>query len=102
MVVGVMTLRLAIPGARSLKDKRRALRSVKDRLKARHNVSVAEVDGHEYWQTAVLGVSAVGTDRAFVEKTLDAAASVVKRSRAIEAASCRKAFFRDEDADAEP
>lgn len=92
MVVGIMSLRIVIPGARSLKDKRRALRSVKDRLRSQFNVSVAEVDSQDLWQTALLGISAVGTDRAFVEGLLDKAAQVVRQSRDVQLAKCEKDF----------
>ena len=92
MVVGVMSMRLMIPGARSLKEKRKALRSVKDRLKSQFNVSVAEVDALEYWQTAELGVCAVGRDRAFVEGLLDRVVSLVKTSRHVELMRCEREF----------
>lgn len=92
MVVGIMSLRLAIPDARSLKDKRRALRSIKDRLRSKFNVSVAEVDGQEYWQTAVLGVCALGTDRAFVEGLLNKVVSMVRASGRVEIMKCDKEF----------
>ena len=93
MVVGIMSLRLAIPGAHSLKDKRRALRSIKDRLRSKFNVSVAEVDGQEYWQTAVLGVCALGTDRAFVEGLLNKVVSMVRASRWVEIMRCDQEFI---------
>lgn len=87
-----MTLRLMIPGAHSLKEKRRALRSIKDRLRTQFNVSVAEVDGHEYWQSAVLGVAAVGTDRAYVEGLFDKALRLVRANRHVEMVGCDKEF----------
>ena len=92
MVVGIMTLRLMIPGAHSLKEKRRALRSIKDRLRTQFNVSVAEVDGQEYWQSAVLGVAAVGTDRAYVEGLFDKALRLVRANRHVEMVGCDKEF----------
>jgi len=94
MVVGIMTLRLSIAGAHSLKDKRRALRSVKDRLRSRFNVSVAEVDAHDVWQTAVVGVCAVGTDRAFVEGLLGQVEKLVRMDRHVVLARCEKDFVR--------
>ncbi len=71
MVVGVLRLVLSIPGAGSLKDKRQVLRKLLDRVKARFNVSIAEVGDNDLWQRAVVGVSAVGNDRRFVNETLD-------------------------------
>lgn len=92
MVVGIMSIRLLIPGAHSLKDRRRALRSVKDRLRSQFNVSVAEVDGHERWQTAVLGVCAVGSDRAYVDGLLNTVTKLVRSSRHVELVACEKEF----------
>ena len=92
MVVGIMSMRLHIPGAHSLKDKRRALRSVKDRLRSHYNVSVAEVDAHDVWQTAVLGVCAVGRDRPFVDGLLVKVEKVVRMSRHVELMRCEKEF----------
>mgnify|MGYP000980448823 CR=1 FL=1 len=92
MVVGVLRLKLMIPGAHSLKDKRRALRGLKDRLRAQHNVSVAEVDAHDVWQTAVLGVAAVGVDRASAEGALDRAAALARMSSQVVLARAEKDF----------
>ena len=60
MIVGSLRVRLLVRESRSLKDKRQVVRSIKDRLKGRFNVSVAEVEAHEHRQLAVLGVAMVG------------------------------------------
>jgi uncharacterized protein YlxP (DUF503 family) len=56
-----------IPGAQSLKDKRMIVRSMKDRLGRKYNVSVAEVDHNDLLQRAVLGVALVSKDRQHLE-----------------------------------
>jgi uncharacterized protein YlxP (DUF503 family) len=71
MVVGVLRLALVIRGARSLKDKRSALRRILDRVRARYNVSIAEVGDNDVWQRALVGVTAVANDRSFVNEVLD-------------------------------
>jgi len=71
MVVGVLRLTLIIPGARSLKEKRHAVRKIVDRVRARYNVGIAEVADNDVWQRAVLGVAAVANDRSFVNEVLD-------------------------------
>jgi uncharacterized protein len=71
MVVGVLRLRLVIPAARSLKEKRHALRRIIDRVRARYNVSIAEVGDNDIWQRAVVGVTAVANDHSFVNEVLD-------------------------------
>lgn len=78
MVVGLLTLELHIPGARSLKDKRMVLRSVKDRLK-KFNVAVAEVDHQDLWQRATLGVVTVSDSTEAVDRALASVADEVER-----------------------
>lgn len=70
MVVGVLQLTLYLPENHSLKGKRAVLRSVKSRVQAKFNVSVAEVAEQDTWQTIVLGVAQIGNDRAHVDRCL--------------------------------
>ena len=70
MTVGVLRLTLFIPENHSLKGKRSVLRRIKARVSERFNVSIAECDDHDLWQRAVLGISQVGTDEAFVDSAL--------------------------------
>jgi len=69
MVVGVLTLDLFFPHARSLKDKRRVLHGFKDRIR-RHNVAVAELDHQDLWQRTRLGVVTVHAQAAVVDEIL--------------------------------
>jgi uncharacterized protein YlxP (DUF503 family) len=73
MVVGVMTWDLHLNGCASLKDKRRILLSLKDRLHERFNVSVAETGNQDQWQRAELACAVVATDRRHAESVLGAA-----------------------------
>ena len=66
MFVCVARLTLQIPESGSLKAKRQVLRRITDRVKARFNVAVAEVDDQDLWQKATLGLSVVGNDRRHV------------------------------------
>ncbi len=68
MVIGICTIELFIPAARSLKDKRQVLRRVMDRLRHRHNVSISEVEHQDLWQRAGIALAAVGPSR----RTIDA------------------------------
>ena len=70
MVIGLLTLDLHFPGARSLKDKRQALRSLETKLRNRFNVSVAEVEHQDLWQRARLAVVTVNTDHGHLDSTL--------------------------------
>jgi uncharacterized protein YlxP (DUF503 family) len=70
MIVGVLTLELFFPYARSLKDKRRILHGFKDRLR-RHNIALAEVDFQDLWQRTRLGIVTLNSHAAVVEEVLD-------------------------------
>ena len=84
MVIGLLTLELHIPQARSLKDKRRALRSLEARLKNHYNVAVAEVGHQDLRQRVRLAVVSVNTDESHLVSTLEAVSSEAERSREIE------------------
>lgn len=79
MIVGVLRVRLGIFGARSLKDKRRVTKSIKDRLGNRHNVSVSEIDDLDHRQAATLGIAMIANESRFVESAL---AKIVDELRA--------------------
>ena len=70
MTIGTLRIRLVLRGARSLKDKRRVIKGLKDRLRHKFNVSIAEVEHQDVWQQATLGVAMVGTDGAYVNSVL--------------------------------
>ena len=71
MVIGTLRLKLAVFESLSLKDKRRVIKSLKERLSNRFNVSVAEVGSLDSRQQAELGVAMVANDRTFVTSALD-------------------------------
>jgi len=71
MVVASLRIDLVIPGSASLKDKRHAVRSLRDRIRSRFNVSVAEVDHQDLWQRAALGIAVVSADGQVVREVLD-------------------------------
>ena len=77
-VVGLLSIEIHVPGARSLKDKRTVLRSAKDRLR-RLNVSVAEIDHQSLHQRSRLGVAAVGATQTGVERSLQAVVEEIER-----------------------
>ena len=81
MVIGALTLKLAIFESTSLKDKRRVVSSLKQRLADKFNASVAEVDSLDHRQQAVLGVVIVANDGRFVESCLDKVVDYVRMDR---------------------
>jgi uncharacterized protein YlxP (DUF503 family) len=71
-VIGVLTLELHVEASHSLKDKRHVVKGLKDRLRTRFNVSVAEIDGQESWQRSVVAIATVSSDRIHAEGLLQA------------------------------
>lgn len=71
MLVGILQVEVFVPSATSLKDKRRVVRSLKDRLHREHQVSVAEVGDPERHRVAMLGVSMVSNDAKVISATFD-------------------------------
>jgi uncharacterized protein YlxP (DUF503 family) len=80
MTIGSMMLELFIPASQSLKDKRRVVRSIKDRLHSRYNVAVAEVDHQETHQRARLGIVGITTERLQLEQLFDSIRVDVERN----------------------
>jgi uncharacterized protein len=79
MKVGSLRVRLLLRQARSLKDKRQVVQSIKDRLRHGFNVSVAEVDAQDQRQLAILGVAMVGSEARHVRTTLEQIVEALRR-----------------------
>ncbi len=71
MLIGILQFELLIHGAESLKDKRRVVRSVKDKLHREHLVSVAEVAALDQAGIAIMGLAAVSNSAVKLESTMD-------------------------------
>jgi uncharacterized protein YlxP (DUF503 family) len=69
-IIGVLTLEIVLQNAQSLKDKRHVVKSLKDRLRSKFNVAVAEIDYQDLWQRSVVAAVTVSADRVFAEKLL--------------------------------
>ena len=79
MTIGVFSFEIHLAGGRSLKDKRQVVRRVKDRLRSRFNVAVAETgDHHELWQRAALVVVSVASNREALETRFEAVRTEVE------------------------
>ena len=89
MVVGVYTVELFIADSQSLKDKRQVLHSVKDRLREKFNLSVAEVDGQDLWQRAVLALACVANESRHVNQVLDQALNLIRSDPTVEIVQSR-------------
>lgn len=94
MVIGVLQIELDIPGAMSLKDKRRVVKSIKDSCHRHHMVSVAEVGALDVWNRAVLGVSAVSNSGMVAGRTLDRVMDRVRSMLDCEVVDCTREILR--------
>ena len=74
-----MKIRLSLPGVDSLKAKRRVIKSLKDRLRQRFNVAVAEMGYQDVWQSASIAVATVSPDGAYANRTVSLVAEYVGR-----------------------
>jgi uncharacterized protein YlxP (DUF503 family) len=70
MPVGVLTLEIQLPYAHSLKEKRAVLQKMRDRLRSRFNIAVAELDHADVWQRATLGVVSISDSQTLLESVL--------------------------------
>jgi uncharacterized protein YlxP (DUF503 family) len=68
--IGVLTLELRLDGAQSLKDKRHTVKGLKDRLRSRFNVAVAEIDYQDTWQRSLVSAVTVSGDHERAQQTL--------------------------------
>ncbi|MDQ2711355.1 MAG: DUF503 domain-containing protein [Acidobacteriota bacterium] len=70
--IGVLTLDIHVEHSHSLKEKRHVIKSLKDRLRERFNVAVAEIDSLDSWQHSVLAAVTISNDRVHAEQVLQA------------------------------
>jgi uncharacterized protein YlxP (DUF503 family) len=66
VAIALLTLEISIEGAQSLKDKRQVVRSLKDRLRSKFNVGVAELEQSEIWNRATVGVVSISNSRDYL------------------------------------
>lgn len=62
MLIGIINIKIFIPTSASLKDKRRVVKSLKARIHNKFNVSIAEIDSLEEWQTSEMGLAIVSNE----------------------------------------
>jgi len=93
MIVGLLELDLRIPEAQNLKEKRMLVHSLRDRIRNKFNVSVAEVDGGDARRQAVVGVTHVSNDRKFSNQVLSKIVNLVEHERGIELVDYRLTFL---------
>ena len=80
MVIGILTVSISIPQANSLKDKRRVVKSIKDRLRNGFNVSVAEIGEQDIWRTAILGIAVISEDATYANGVLSRVQDLIQNN----------------------
>ena len=93
MVVAVYTIVLLIPESQSLKDKRRTLMQLRDKITRKFNVSMAELDDHNLWQKSTLGIACLANEQRYVNQVLDQVMNTIYQLPRIEVVDCRKEFM---------
>ena len=81
MNVGVCRISLRLPENQSLKGKRQVLKSIITRIRNQFNVSVAEVDDHDLWQLATIGICCVSNDKRYTNQVLSKVVAFIAGSR---------------------
>ena len=89
MVIGCCSIKFYLHGNNSLKGKRRLVRAIKDRLKNDFNVSVAEVGDQDVWQSLRIGISAVGSDRRYMDGLLTKVVDAIDKINLAEMVDCK-------------
>lgn len=79
-LVGLLQIELSIPYNRSLKGKRRVLKSIKARVRSRFNVSVAEVDLNDVWDAAILAVTCAANQSSIIHQVLSKVVDAIERT----------------------
>lgn len=84
MVVGVANIDIHIPESGSLKSKRHVLKGIKERVRNKFNVSIAEVEHNDLWQRTTLGVSVVANDKKFANQVLSKVVEYINKENGLQ------------------
>jgi len=93
MVVGLCVVELLLPGSRSLKDKRVLIKGIKDRLRARFNLSLAEVDFQNLWQRAKIGMVSIASSKDVLHTTINKAIEIIESNTQCEIIDCQVEYL---------
>lgn len=90
MIVGLCTVELEICDSNSLKDKRQVLQSLLTRLGNRFNISIAQLDTHDLWNTASVGIACVSNETAQADRVLNKVLDVIDHDPRVVVLGCRR------------
>lgn len=98
MLIGVLTIQIHLHAVFSLKDKRRIIKSLIERLRSRFNASVSEIAAQDSKQLAIVGVSVILNDGSHLDEQLDKIASfILNDARFVTGRIQRETFTSDHD-----
>ena len=89
MVIGCCSIKFYLHGNNSLKGKRRVVRAIKDRFKNDFNESVTEVGDHDVWQSLHIGISAVGSNRPYIDGLISKVVDAIDKMNLAEMVNCK-------------
>ncbi|MCD4754560.1 MAG: DUF503 domain-containing protein [Deltaproteobacteria bacterium] len=84
MIVGIIRLRVRLPGNHSLKGKRRVIKSLIGQVRSRFNVAVSEIALNDVWQRAEIGISTIGNSQSTINSVLDKILEFIERTCLVE------------------
>lgn len=84
MIVGTCLVDLRIPGCRSLKEKRQIVKALKDSIRRKYNISIAELDHHDTWQRTLIGIAAISSNARFANQVLSKVINVIEANTSVE------------------
>ena len=91
--IAVLLVRLYIPSSQSLKEKRMVLKSLKDKIRLKFNVSISELDQEDKWQVATCGITMIGNDQRYLDSCLQNILSYIESMGALEISDHSIEFF---------
>ena len=94
MYVGCCSIKFFLHGNHSLKGKRRIVRVLKDRLKNKFNISVAEIGDQDVWQSLHMGIVAVNADPKYLEGQVSKVVNAIEKMHLAEITDCKTHFTR--------
>ncbi|RLB43661.1 MAG: DUF503 domain-containing protein [Deltaproteobacteria bacterium] len=93
MVVGTLKIEFYLSDNRSLKGKRKVVRSMVDKVKSRFNVAIAEIGSNDKWQRIEIGITTVGNDRRHIDSSLNHILSFLESQYLARIVDCRLEIF---------
>lgn len=89
----LIIMQLHIPLAQSLKDKRKHIKGLKERLQSRFNASVAEIDALDEWQKSVVGLTLISNDRRYLERQYSAIEQLLIEFRGVDLVDIKREWL---------